>query len=82
MSIYTDAQAILQQALQACLQTLSPRKPEELDILWAKNSLELSKFWVSRPLWEKLCQAGVAETVGDFRQPQYDQDGYLYSFYR
>ena len=70
------------EALQACLQTLSPRKPEALDILWAKNSLDLSEFWVSRSLWEKLCRTNMAKTTGEFVQPQYDHDGYLRSLYQ
>ncbi len=70
-----------EEALRAALQTLSPRKPEELRILWAKNSLELSEFEVSKPLYEELKQISGVEEVGTFHQPVFDQEGYLQTVY-
>ncbi len=70
-----------QEALQATLQTLSPRKPEELKILWAKNSLELSHFAVSRPLYDEMMAQKLAEPCGPFIAPEYDGEGYLHSIY-
>ena len=69
------------EALQAALQTLSPRRPEELRILWAKNSLELSCFHVSRPLYEALRGMAGIEPAGEFQLPRFDGEGGLCSVY-
>lgn len=69
------------EALQAAMQTLTPKKPEELRVLWAKSSLELSAFHVSRPLYEALAGMEGVEAAGAFQAVQFDGEGYLRSVY-
>ena len=69
------------EALQAALQTLTPKKPEQLKILWAKNSLELEEFEVSSALYDLLLDRPGIETTGDFHQVDYDEDGYIKTVY-
>lgn len=65
------------EALQACLQTLSPLPAEEMAVLWAKNTLDLTEFLVSRCLYEQL--RGLPGLCLDEEPytPSYDEAGYL-----
>lgn len=66
-------------ALRACLQTLSPIPVEEMLVLWAKNTLYLTEFLVSRSLYERL-QVVPGLCFGETPYaPSYDKGGHLRS---
>ena len=65
------------EALRACLQTLSPLPAEEMAVLWAKNTLDLTEFLVSRCLYEQLRGLPGLCLDEESYTPSYDEAGYL-----
>lgn len=65
------------EALQACMQTLTPLPTEEMAILWAKNTLNLTEFLVSKPLYEQLRGVAGLQMEEEPYVPSYDEEGYL-----
>ena len=65
------------EALRACMQTLTPLPTEKMAILWAKNTLNLTEFLVSKPLYEQLRGVAGLQMEEEPYVPSYDEEGYL-----
>jgi hypothetical protein len=74
--IYLDSD---REALEACMQTLTPLSVEEMAVLWARNTLDLSEFLVSHTLYEQLQDVPGLRFEAIPYVACYDGKGYLNS---
>ena len=65
------------EALAIAIRTIPRLDPERTRLAWIRNTLELSRLWVSEPLWDEIAARPDVEPEGDWQPVTFDAAGAL-----